>query len=118
MFDSRVVKIKILNNSQIALNFQWTLSGFQSLNGDYLGHHTGPFAFEPRTRAIASGKAEGFEVLFSSCQVDEFSALIHCENPFLTAIDQPMVPVTWMSLRPSSHFNVESTHYISAGRRL
>lgn len=118
MLDSRKFEIVIRNTCQISFDYRWYCVNFRTLSGSYERSHPVPFTVEPSEGSIKSGQKQKFNVIFAPKEVDEFSAKLRCEIPYLSQIDPPEVNVTAFSKRPICHFNAETSDYLTSGRRL
>jgi hydrocephalus-inducing protein len=58
-----------------------------------------------------------FRVRFLPEEVDDFKAQLVCDMPYLSQMPPLVINVTGFSRRPLCHFAIETTDYISAGRR-
>ena len=117
MYQSRVYEVKMTNPSAIRFNYKWRVSKFESIRTNYAKTRHSPFTVEPSSGAIEPGQATVFRVRFAPEEVDEFSAELKCEIPFLHSSDPPVINVTAFSRRPLCHFSVDTSDYISAGKR-
>jgi hydrocephalus-inducing protein len=71
---------------------------------------------EPAAGYIEAGATTLFKVKFTPLEVDDFTAQLWCDIPYLTG-EPPVIHLTALSRRPLCHFNVDLSDYISAGRR-
>lgn len=117
MYQTRVSTLKVTNPSAIRFEYSWIVCHFLSLRTPYAATRKPPFSVMPSTGVIESGQSVIFKVKFSPEEVDDFSAELRMEIPFLTAMEPPVVTVSAFSRRPLCHFNVEMSDYLSAGRR-
>ena len=117
MYQSRTVECKITNTSTIRFEYQWIVTQFRALRTDYASQHKIPFQVFPTSGYIGAGQSTTFKVKFSPEEVDDFSAVLLCDIPFLTQMDPPKISVNGFSRRPLCHFNVETSDYISGNRR-
>ena len=117
MFETRVVEVTLRNTCNICFEYGWRTLQFTSHQGNYSKTHRSPFSVLPKTGVIESGKSTVFKVCFTPEEVDDFSAILQCEIPFLSQMEPPRIDVSGFSRRPLCHFNVNLSDYISAGRR-
>lgn len=117
MFQSRVVECKITNTSSIKFDYQWITTQLHCLRSEYDPSLKPPFSVLPTSGCIEAGQTTVFKVKFEPEEVDDFSAVILCDIPYLTQMKPPQIKVTGFSRRPLCHFNVEMSDYLSAGRR-
>lgn len=117
MFQSRTVECKITNTSQIRFEYQWIVTQFHCLRSDYAATNKPPFNVFPTSGFIEAGHSTVFKVKFTPEEVDDFTATLICDIPYLTQMKPPSIKVTGFSRRPLCHFNVDMSDYISAGRR-
>jgi hydrocephalus-inducing protein len=117
MFETRIVRFKIQNPSQIRFEYSWITTQFGGMRTNYALVHGSPFAIVPTSGFIEAGQTTIFEASFSPEEVDDFSAHMRCEIPFLGQTEPPSVYMWGRSRRPVCHFNIKMSDYISAGRR-
>jgi hydrocephalus-inducing protein len=117
MFETRVVEIKVTNPSQIRFEYSWVITQFSALRTTYAMFHPSPFAIAPSSGFIDAGQITTFRATFSPEEVDDFSAHMRCDIPFLDQMDPPQLYIAGRSRRPICHFNLKSSDYLSAGRR-
>jgi hydrocephalus-inducing protein len=113
----RVAECRLTNASQIRFDYSWRIAKFVSLRTNYAQVRVPPFAVEPVSGYIESGATTTFKVNFTPLEVDDFTAELRCDIPFLSQSDPPVVGLSGLSRRPLCHFNVELSDYLSAGRR-
>ena len=116
MFEKRITYITLFNNSQIKFSFEWNLIKFQSLKNNL--NYNCPFNIEPINGTISANKSQKFKIIFSPQEVDEFSGIFQCNIPYLTQLKPPIISINGISKRPLCFFNIETSDYISGGRRL
>ena len=109
--------MKITNTSQIRFEYTWSVKKFKSLRTDYAATRKPPISVVPQSGFIEAGHTTTFMACFEPEEVDDFSAKLFCEIPFLSQMDPPEISVSGLSRRPLCHFNVEMSDYITAGRR-
>jgi len=117
MYQKRITECKITNTCQIRFDYVWSVKNFHALRTEYALVRKPPFSIEPSTGFIESGQSTTFKVIFEPEEVDDFTATLVCEIPFLSQIDPPSIPVSGFSRRPLCHFNLEMSDYITASRR-
>ena len=117
MFETRVVEIQLKNTSNIRFEYGWRTIKFIAHEGNYSNKHGVPFSVLPKTGIIESSGTTTFKVCFTPEEVDDFSATLQCEIPFLSEMDPPRINVSGFSRRPLCHFNVNLSDYISGCRR-
>ncbi|OHT16514.1 hypothetical protein TRFO_41759 [Tritrichomonas foetus] len=117
MFEKRSMEFTMTNTSQIRFEFNWRARQFGSLRTNYADSHPCPFTVEPSSGFLEADQVQTFTVNFIPEEVDDFSAHLVCDIPFLTQLDPPDIYVTGRSRRPVCHFYLETSDYLSAGRR-
>lgn len=117
MFEKRTLEFQMTNTSQISFDFKWRVKTFDSFKTDYSSSHTCPFSIQPPFGSIEADQTTTFLVNFVPEEVDDFSAQLICDIPYLTELPPPEICVTGRSRRPVCHFDLETSDYISAGRR-
>jgi hydrocephalus-inducing protein len=117
MYQTRVAECKVTNQSAIRFDYTWRVVKFAGLRTNYAQIRPPPFTVEPLSGFIEPAAATVFKVKFTPLEVDDFTAVLACDIPFLSQSEPPTLQVTGLSRRPLCHFNVESSDYISAGRR-
>lgn len=118
MFETRVSYVKIKNVSKIRFEYKWNTSLFGSLRTDYAQMMKSPFSVEPSSGFIEPDELATFQIMFSPKEVDDFTSHVICEIPQLTnSQKQPEIYVTGRSRRPICHLDLETSDYLSAGRR-
>ncbi|OHT01013.1 hypothetical protein TRFO_07679 [Tritrichomonas foetus] len=117
MYQSRVVECKLTNTSMIRFEYQWIVAKLQCLRTEYGRGNKPPFYVQPNSGYIEAGQSTTFKVKFAPEEVDDFSAVLICDIPYLSQMKPPEIVVTGFSRRPLCHFNVEMSDYISSGRR-
>jgi hydrocephalus-inducing protein len=116
MYQTRTSECRITNASQIRFDYNWRVMKFVSLRTNYAQTRPSAFSVEPAAGFIEGGATTVFKVKFTPLEVDDFTAQMSCDIPFL-ATEPPVISLTALSRRPMCHFNVELSDYISAGRR-
>ncbi|OHT13016.1 hypothetical protein TRFO_03418 [Tritrichomonas foetus] len=117
MYQTRTNEIKLTNNCLIRFDYTWHISHLVCLRTNYAQTHGAPFSVEPVTGFIEPGQTKTFKVNFEPEEVDDFTADLVCDVPFLTQMEPPIIKVSGLSRRPLCHFNVDLSDYLSAGRR-
>ena len=118
MYETRVAEVTLKNIGLVRFDYTWHVTNFVAHNTDYAFNFKVPFSIMPETGFIEAGQEKVFKVLFAPEEVDDFQADISCDIPFLTqGTEPPVIHVSGFSKRPLIHFNVNSSDYISAGRR-
>ena len=117
MFETRVVTASITNTSTIKFEYRWDTTKFTSLRTDYYLTRPSPFSVTPSSGTIEPGKTTTFNVKFAPEEVDDFTSTLVCEIPHISKMDPPKIQVNGISRRPLCHFNLETTDYLTAGRR-
>lgn len=112
MMQSRTFDVKMTNQSQIKMEFQWRDADYSSARSDYAASHVPPFDIAPRHGFIESGQSQSFKVTFSPEEVDDFVGKIVCDIPFNTG-QSPIINVSGLSRRPIIYFNVEQSDYLT-----
>ena len=118
MYQTRTYEVKMSNPSTIRFDYQWRVSEFQSMRTNYAASRPIPFTVQPMSGVIEAGQTTTFKVKFMPEEVDEFVAQLKCEIPFLHSSQPPIINVNAISRRPLCHFCVDTSDYITAGRRL
>jgi hydrocephalus-inducing protein len=73
---------------------------------------------QPNSGFIDPGQETNFQVQFAPEEVDDFSATLVCEIAHITkGTEPPSIQVSGRSKRPLCHFNLETSDYLTAGRR-
>ena len=104
MFRSRTHSYMIHNSCAISVDFTWKVDG--------------PFSVTPAHGTIAGGEEEKFSITFEPLDAGDFEAKLECEMTNLADDqDHPILNVLGTSLRPMLHFDLESSDYLTAGRR-
>jgi hydrocephalus-inducing protein len=116
MYQTRVAECRLTNQSQIRFDYNWRVMKFVSLRTNYAQTRPPAFSVEPHSGFIEAGTTTVFKVKFTPLEVDDFTAQLCCDIPFL-GTEPPIIHLTALSRRPLCHFNVELSDYISAGRR-
>jgi hydrocephalus-inducing protein len=116
MYQTRVSECRLTNNSQIRFDYNWRVMKFVSLRTNYAQTRPSAFSVEPVSGFVEPGATTVFKVKFTPLEVDDFTAQLWCDIPFL-ASEPPVIQLSALSRRPLCHFNVELSDYISAGRR-
>lgn len=117
MFEKRSVEFTMTNTSQIRFNFSWAAKQFSTTKTNYASSHSCPFLVEPASGSLDAGETATFVANFLPEEVDDFSAHLMCEIPFLTQMEPPDIHVTGRSRRPVCHFYLETSDYLTANRR-
>ena len=117
MFETRTVRVKLTNTSQIKFDYLWMAKNVVSLQSGSDKFQLSPFSVVPRSGVIEGGATATFDVKFSPEDVDDYTADLVCEIPFLSQMPPPTISVSGISRRPLCHFNVKLSDYIVAGRR-
>ncbi|OHS93646.1 hypothetical protein TRFO_11642 [Tritrichomonas foetus] len=117
MFETRISTVTIKNTCQIRFDYTWDTSVFGSMHTNYASSHKSPFSVAPCSGYIEPGESTTFKVMFSPEEVDDFTSHLVCDIPYLSAMPRPEIYVTGISRRPICHFNLETSDYLSAGRR-
>jgi hydrocephalus-inducing protein len=117
MYQTRMVECRLSNNAQIRFDYNWRVSKFISLRTNYAQTRPSPFSIEPVSGYIEAGATTVFKVRFKPLEVDDFTAQLCCDIPFLSQSDPPVISVSGLSRRPMCHFNVELSDYLTGGRR-
>jgi hydrocephalus-inducing protein len=89
----------------------------EGIRTEYTKLYTSPFSVEPATGFIEAGQVTTFMAKFCPEEVDDFTATLKCEIPFLGEQPPPELNVSGRSRRPLCHFNIKMSDYLSAGRR-
>jgi hydrocephalus-inducing protein len=116
MFQTRTADCRLTNNSQIRFDYNWRVLKFVSLRTNYAQTRSSAFAIEPFSGFIEGGATTVFKVKFTPLEVDDFTAQLWCDIPFL-ASEPPVIRLSGLSRRPMCHFNIELSDYLSGGRR-
>jgi hydrocephalus-inducing protein len=111
MFQNRVREFKITNSSQIRMEYQWTITKFESLRTNYATSWPCPFSIEPQSGFIEAAQTTIFRAIFAPMEVDDFVASFRCNVPYMN--DGPGVSMTGLSRRPICHFNVKTSEYLT-----
>jgi hydrocephalus-inducing protein len=117
MFQTRSFDVRVTNPSSIRFEYAWTVLKFESLRSDYAATRRPPFSVQPSSGYIDAGQGTTFQVNFKPEEVDDFTATLRMNIPFLASMEPPSIFVSAFSRRPLCHFNVEMSDYLSAGRR-
>jgi hydrocephalus-inducing protein len=117
MYQTRSFDVKVTNPSLIRFEYTWSVLKFESLRTDYAATRRPPFTIQPSSGYIDAGQGTTFRVNFKPEEVDDFTATLRMNIPFLSPMDPPSIFVSALSRRPLCHFNVEMSDYLSAGRR-
>lgn len=117
MFEKRSVEFTMTNTSQIRFKFDWTTKQFGAIKTNYASSHSCPFNVEPSSGFLDAGESATFVANFVPEEVDEFSAHLVCDIPFLKQMNPPDIRVTGRSRRPVCHFYLETSDYLTANRR-
>jgi hydrocephalus-inducing protein len=117
MLATRIATASITNSSKIRFSYTWNCSNFNSLSTDYAKTRRSPFSVNPASGVIDPGQTTAFQVMFAPEEVDEFSGLLVCQIPGIGRNDPPVIRVTGRSRRPLCHFNLETSDYLTGGRR-
>ena len=89
-----------------------------ALKTNYVEMNGSPFKVLPESGFVEPGATAVFRIVFSPLEVDDFSAKLVCQIPYLAQEQSPpIVNITGFSRRPLCHFDVTMSDYISAGRR-
>jgi hydrocephalus-inducing protein len=117
MYQTRMAECRLTSNSQIRFDYNWRVSKFLSLRTNYAQTRPPPFSIDPVSGYIEAGATTIFKVNFTPLEVDDFTAQLCCDIPFLSQSDPPVISLSGLSRRPMCHFNVELSDYLVAGRR-
>ena len=117
MYEKRIVAARMVNTSQIRFDYNWRVENFRSLRTNYAETREPAFSISPSSGYIEAGQSTTFYIAFEPQEVDDFTAFLRCEIPFLSQMPAPTIYVSGFSRRPLCHFNVVLSDYISAGRR-
>jgi hydrocephalus-inducing protein len=118
MFEKRVTQATITNTSQIRFDYKWLATKFVSLWTDYSATRPCAFSVQPSAGFVDPGQTTTFQVQFAPEDVDDFSAVLVCDIPHITrGMEPPTIQVSGRSKRPLCHFNLETSDYLTAGRR-
>jgi len=113
MYQTRFTECRIINTCQIRFEFTWHVMNFEALRSGNNHISESPFSVSPRNGFIEPGQTQVFRVMFSPQEVDDYSAKLFCEIPFLSGIDPPFINVSAFSRRPFCHFNVDTSDYLT-----
>ncbi|OHS98585.1 hypothetical protein TRFO_35013 [Tritrichomonas foetus] len=116
MYDTRYVEFEMKNTSSIKFEYTWVLSKCESLRTSYEEFHNPPFNIIPASGVIDGGCTTVFRVNFTPEEVDDFTATLKCEIPFLTD-KSPEIFVSGFSKRPICHISAPISDYLTSGRR-
>lgn len=114
MYQKRSYEVKLTNTSGIRFEYTWAVEDFKAIR---TASQNVPFSVIPSTGFIDAGSSTTFSVNFEPEEVDDFTAKLVCQIPYLSQMEPPAIIVSGLSRRPLCHFNVEMSDYISAGRR-
>eukprot|EP01135_Chromosphaera_perkinsii_P007876 Nk52_evm68s1020 gene=Nk52_evmTU68s1020 len=119
MFQSRSFQFPLKNTGNVRLNYSWEIVSTMPDEAEDEDEGTEfPFSVEPESGVINAGQTAFIDVRFSPQEVHYFSAKLVCTIPNLhSSCTTPSVDVHGTSLRPYCHFELESSDYITAGRR-
>ena len=117
MYQTRTSECKISNPTQIRFEYVWKIMNFKSLRSDYLTSKGYPFHIMPESGFIEPGQTTTFKIQFVPEEVDDFTAQLTCQIPFISQMEPPVINISGLSRRPLCHFNIKMSDYISAGRR-
>jgi hydrocephalus-inducing protein len=117
MSQKRIAECRLTNDCQIRFDYTWRVIKFVSLRTSYAQTRPPAFSIEPSSGFVEAGATTVFKVKFEPLEVDDFTAQLACDIPFLSSAEPPVISVTGLSRRPLCHFNVEVSDYLSAGRR-
>lgn len=117
MYERRISEIKLTNTCLIRFDYSWRIINLVCLRTNYALNRGPPFSVEPVTGYIEPGQTKTFKVVFEPEEVDDFTADIRCDIPFLSQSDPPIIHVSGFSRRPLCHFITELSDYLTSGRR-
>jgi hydrocephalus-inducing protein len=114
-----MTEVKITNACQIRFEYRWLTENFMCLRAPYVQENQKkcPFTVLPSSGFIDAGQTTVFQVRFTPDEVDDFRATLICEIPYLSHMPPPKVNVTGISRRPLCHVDVQTSDYLSGGRR-
>jgi hydrocephalus-inducing protein len=118
MFEKRVTQATITNTSQIQFDDRWITTKFISLWTNYSSTWQCAFSVQPSADFIDRGQTTTFQVQFAPDDVDNLSAVLLCDIPHMARGMEPSkIQISGRSKRPLCHFNVETSDYLTPGRR-
>jgi len=112
MYQSRTMDVKITNTCMVRMEYQWSLSKYESTRTDYHRTRPCPFTIEPNTGFIESGASSTFHIIFSPMEVDDFIVDYECQVAYLNASEWPKLSISGFSKRPLCHFNCDFSEYL------
>ncbi|OHT07947.1 hypothetical protein TRFO_05070 [Tritrichomonas foetus] len=113
MYQSRTSEVKLTNCCQIRFEYNWHVTKFVSLRTNYSMSRPAPFFVMPSSGFVEPGQTKIIKVCFHPEEVDDFTAQLRCDIPFLTQMEPPIIDVSGLSRRPLCHFNVEQSDYLT-----
>lgn len=117
MYQTRTSDVKVTNPSSIRFEYSWIVTNFKCLRANYVPPTTPTFSVQPSSGYIEPNQHVIFKVKFHPEEVDDFTADLKMDIPFLTQQEPPKIALSGFSRRPLCHFNVEMSDYLTAGRR-
>jgi hydrocephalus-inducing protein len=117
MYQQRMTEVRVTNPSSIRFEYAWGIAKFEALRLTFPDPAKRPFSVHPSTGYIDAGGSTVFRVNFTPEEVDDFTAILKMNIPFLTAMGPPTISVQAFSRRPLCHFNVPLSDYLTSGAR-
>ena len=116
MFEKRTMDLIMTNTSQVKFDYNWISQTYRSISHPDASQVC-PFSVEPQIGSIDAETSQTFKINFNPEEVDDFSATLICNIPNLTQLEPPRIHVMGRSKRPVCHFYLETSDYLSSGRR-